>query len=310
MAPEHWSHKGKWFIYKTMDEPRGNSCAIWDFTIWADRIEKEDVLVILQTHCKHWAFQLEKSETNEKKLHYQGRVSLIKKRRKQELFSAGIFPTHVHISPTSNNAKKGEPFYVLKAETRVEGPWTDADKKPSYIPRQIRDITLRPFQESVIASRTTFESREVNLIYDPEGASGKSTLRNYIAAHDLGRFIPFANDYKDIMRMIWTFEHQSHQQLYVLDLPRALKKEKLFQMWGAIESIKDGYAFDERYKFKEIFFDSPVVWVFTNQEPDQDLLSRGRWRIWMINRKDWTLIDVTKCETCPIEVADQFKLPQ
>jgi hypothetical protein len=68
----------------------------------------------------------------------------------------------------------------------------------------------------------------------------------------------------------------------MIDMPRAIKKDKLNGFYSAIESLKDGYAFDDRYKFVEKIFDSPCIWVFTNTYPDTDLLSEDRWKFWHV----------------------------
>lgn len=71
--------------------------------------------------------------------------------------------------------------------------------------------------------------------------------------------------------------------LYIFDIPRALDKKQQKQFYAGIESIKDGYAYDDRYKFREKWFDSPIVWVFTNVLPDMNYLSSDRWKIWLFN---------------------------
>jgi len=68
----------------------------------------------------------------------------------------------------------------------------------------------------------------------------------------------------------------------MIDVPRSLPKGKLNGFWSGIESLKDGYCWDDRYEFKEIVFDSPVIWVFSNESPDQEALSQDRWQFWHI----------------------------
>ena len=71
-----------------------------------------------------------------------------------------------------------------------------------------------------------------------------------------------------------------------VDMPRAMGKEKLGGLYTAIEEIKGGYVYDERNHFVEWWYDSPRVWVFTNQKPDFSYLSKDRWCLWEINEKD------------------------
>lgn len=72
-------------------------------------------------------------------------------------------------------------------------------------------------------------------------------------------------------------------KLYLFDLPKALKKEHLYQFFAGVEEIKNGYAYDDRYSFKEKYFDCPNIWIFTNTAPDRLMLSADRWRFWQID---------------------------
>lgn len=49
--------------------------------------------------------------------------------------------------------------------------------------------------------------------------------------------------------------------------------------------LKNGKVYDTRHSSRKWFVDSPVIWVFTNSEPDTELLSSDRWRLWTINEK-------------------------
>lgn len=83
-----------------------------------------------------------------------------------------------------------------------------------------------------------------------------------------------------MMRMVMDTKKM---RIYIIDLPRAMKKEHLFQFFSGIETLKDGYAYDDRYKFKEEYFDSPNIWVFMNIIPEESYLSTDRWKIWRID---------------------------
>jgi hypothetical protein len=61
-----------------------------------------------------------------------------------------------------------------------------------------------------------------------------------------------------------------------------MNKDKLFGFYTGIECVKDGYAYDDRYRFIEKVFDCPNIWIFSNQLPDETLLSNDRWRIWEV----------------------------
>lgn len=237
---------------------------------------------------KRWIFQLEQGkETN--RFHFQGRFSLITKKRKCECLK--LFPNFKTISllPESTAGEEESTFYCMKKDdTFRQGPWNN-EKKKIYIPRQITEIkNLHPWQQQIIDISKVWDTRHINIIFDKHGNNGKSTLCTYMGVFGLGKLLPFCNDYKDILRMTYDV---GVQKAYLIDIPRAISKERLFQFYGAIETIKSGYCYDDRYKFQDRYFDCPNVFVFTNVLPDESLLSKDRWNYWTI--KDHTLCPIT-----------------
>lgn len=258
---------------------------VWDFTVGAQFIDKLTLDVTIRKHCKKWRYQLEKGDSGYE--HFQGRVSLKEKVRLATAIT--LFNVReIHWSITSKENRDND-FYTCKEESRVEGPWKDTDPQPMYIPRQIRGIELRPWQQSIVDSAEVFDTRHINIILDNKGNIGKTTLKTWVRCHGIGRFIPFVNDYKDMMRIVMDCPKE---KLYIIDIPRAIQKDRLFQFYAGIETLKDGYAYDDRYHFKDECFDSPVIWVFTNVEPERNLLSADRWRFWEVQGKDG---DLARC---------------
>ncbi|GAC77869.1 replication protein [uncultured marine virus] len=264
-------------------------CYRWDFTLkWDDENNSnhQDIVDALKQTCKLYTFQLEEGESGYK--HYQGRISLIKKKKLQPLlllFSKFPFFSGVHWSPTSNNCKTFD--YAMKLDTRISGPWTDKDEV-IYIPRQVREMEgLRPFQQSIIEDCDVWNKRIINVVYCESGNMGKSLLVGYCRAHKIGRALPPINDSKDLLRMVCDLPTS---KMYLFDMPRSMNKDRLYQFYSAVETIKDGYAYDDRYHFKEKVFDCPNIWIFTNTLPDLEMLSEDRWKVHTIN-KSYELIE-------------------
>lgn len=254
-----------------------NSCCVWDIRVSEDKTSQSDLAKLFKHIAKKWAFQLEKGEQTGY-LHFQCRVSLKSKARDNELRKR-LNGLEAYLTPTSTENRDNN-FYVTKEETRVAGPWTDADP---YIPRQVREIDkLRFWQLTIIESAKIWDTRTINILYDPIGGTGKTTLKTYIGCKKIGRALPFMNDYRDLLRIVMD---TPKVPLYIIDIPRALKKDHLFQFFSGIETLKDGYAYDDRYSFKEEYFDCPVVWVFMNTIPDLSYLSSDRWKFWRFNEK-------------------------
>jgi len=262
----------------------------YDFTLPQDSFKHNDIIDSLYPmYIKKYSFQLEKSDSGY--IHFQGRFSLLKKRRPNEAITLfkPLFEK-IHLSPSSTNSLK-ECFYVLKADTRIDGPWCDTDEK-IYIPRQIREIQeLRPWQSQLIDKSKVWNTRNIDIVIDNNGNIGKSTLATYLGVHKLGRVIPYCNDYKDLLRMTYDMPVTS---CYIIDMPRAISKDKLYQFYSAIETIKSGYCYDDRYSFKERYFDCPNIWVFTNTIPDETLLSKDRWRFWEIQNNSLIMATINR----------------
>lgn len=261
-----------------------NALNTWECRWNADKFETHQSLIdSLEGIAKHYTIQLEEGDGGYR--HYQGRISLIKKRREAEKYILlALFPDDTapnYLAPTTNpEHRKGDAFYQMKTDTRILGPWTDKDEK-IYIPRQVREMNgLRPFQQYIFDDGDKWDTRHVNLVYCPNGNIGKSRLVAYCRAYQKGRALPPVNDYKDLLRMVCDLPTS---KLYLFDMPRSLNKDKLYQFFSAVETIKDGYAYDDRYHFKEKVFDCPNIWIFSNTYPDTTLLSADRWKIWTVN---------------------------
>lgn len=255
-----------------------SACFVYDFTTF-EVGSRENVIKILKELSKKWVFQLEKCPSTGN-LHFQGRMSLKDKARYRGLQHSGPFNLW-KLSPTSTDVAKSKNFdYVMKEETRVEGPWSNKDKV-LYIPRDVREIgELYPWQKDFLSLCGIYNKRTVYVIYDPEGNKGKSTIVRLCGVHGYGRKLPFCNSYEDIMQMAMSLPEAKN---YFFDMPRAINKEKLYQLYAGIEELKGGYCFDKRYKFEERFFDPPNIFVFTNKLPDESMLSKDRWLIFIIN---------------------------
>lgn len=260
---------------KTVDNP----VCVYDFTASADSNNEKSIKESLKEHCKKWCFQEEKGDSGFH--HFQGRFSL---KLKTRLNCACKLFNGWHLSITSNENRDNN-FYVTKSDSRINGPWSDSDVE-IYVPRQLREISiLHPWQSSLVMDSNRWDTRTINILFDQHGNIGKSILKTYIGVSGIGRALPYSNDYKDIMRMVMDTEKR---KLYIIDIPRALRKEQMFQFFSGIETLKDGYAYDDRYKFREEYFDCPNIWIFMNTIPSRDYLSKDRWKL-------WTVIDLHLC---------------
>lgn len=250
---------------------------VWDFTDYEYIDNEQGLIDLLNKHCTKWAFQLERGEESGL-LHNQGRMRFKEKisiKAIKELIPITKWKLMPTYKENMNNFN-----YQTKEDTRVKGPWSSEDKN-TYVPRDIREVSeLRPWQTEFINLLTTYDKRAIHVIYDPEGCKGKTILTRWMMCHELGELLPCLDNYKDILQCAYCI---GPQKCYFFDLPRAKKKDDLYQMISAIETLKSGMSFDTRYSYKRRLFDPPGIGIFTNRKPSLKMLSKDMWHIWTID---------------------------
>lgn len=252
-----------------------NAVCVYDFTLFDD-VTYPDINSTLKLYCKKWAFQKEKCPKTDKH-HWQGRFSLI-----QKMYKATIIRTlsqyweKFNISVTSAKCHSNSD-YVMKTESRIEGPYTHLT---ADIPRDLLVVKeLYPWQQTLKDRLNVYDLRIIDVIVDPKGNTGKTTFCRYMAFFENAALLPYCNDFKDVMQMA---KCCGPCKVYLIDMPRAITKEKLKGFYSGVEQLKSGYMFDTRYKFESKMFAPPRIAIFTNKPPKKSYLSNDRWRIWTI----------------------------
>ncbi|AXH73087.1 MAG: replication-associated protein [Cressdnaviricota sp.] len=258
-----------------------NAVCGWDVRWNADETTPEEIKETLKDVVKKFVFQKEKGDSGY--LHYQGRISLIKKRRnKMKVLELFTIPPN-YCEPTTNMEHfKGDAFYQMKKDTRIEGPWTDKDEV-RYQTKQLlyfQGLELRPYQQDIVSMSKQFSLRSIDLIWDQTGNIGKSLLSEFMEYEGLAEEVPPFRLMDDIFQWVCS---RPIKPSYIFDMPRGMKKDRLGDFYSGIEVIKNGVAYDKRYNAKKIRFDRPRIFVFTNTLPQLSLMSLDRWNIWIVN---------------------------
>lgn len=262
----------------------------WDITIpKASHDTWKHLGEALNGWCKKWVFQMERGETTGYE-HWQVRVHLTQKKTlagmltdfKQE--GGPIADIGGRWSITSSGVHLNNKFnYVMKKDTRLEGPYKDSDhEEPPKLTRQLRTFLTHPmydWQEQVMGWCTEDDDRSVRLVYDPIGNSGKSILSEYLEYLGIAFEMPPLRQMEDLMQFAMSF---NSQKAYLIDMPRAMKKDRLGEFYAGLECIKNGVCYDKRYSGKKRRMDRPQVIVFTNVLPALEFLSPDRWSVWRI----------------------------
>lgn len=278
--------------------PRESPCYVYEFTLGASDpdITVDDVRNSLTGYCKDFVFQLERGtlsteKNNDGYLHYQGRLTLIKKRRTKELaqlLREVVGWSKIDVRPTVEANTTKTAFYCLKNDTRVDGPWKMHDIPSTY--KRYKVLTrdqLYPWQAEFEDRLAVFDERTVNMIIDTQGCQGKTAMCRYLNEQKKVKVFKAMDSIKDIMQAVMSIG--TPYDGYVFDIPRGLSKKRMGSFFAGVEALKDGFAMDHRYKYRDMWFDPPQIWIFSNKEPNRKYLSMDRWRLWTI--KDKRLVD-------------------
>lgn len=274
-----------------MPSGKNNNCAMFDIRLSSESLSYQDVISGLKGIAKKFVFQLEEGIKTQYR-HYQGRISLIKKKRRHlarqqfvKAFNLTSGGNGWYCEPTTDEEfLKGSFSYVMKDDTRIDGPWSDKDI-PVYVPRHIRNRTPRPFQKQVLDSMLEYDERHINCIIDPQGNNGKSILAAFIRNAG-GITIPCVGDTERLVATACDILYGSQNRnprLIAIDLPRSINNNRISQLMTAVEIIKGGWVFDMRYSFKDWTFDIPQVWCFSNNPIPEKYMSKDRWIFWQLS---------------------------
>ena len=212
---------------------------------------------LLNDWAKKWVFQLEVGESGTK--HFQIRVHL-----NQKITMAGLVTDLKmgqgpmadiggHWSITSGGVHLNNKFnYVMKKDGRLEGPWKESEHRdPPLLTRQLRDFMTHekyPWQVTLEGWCTQTDDRFIKLIHDVQGNLGKSIMEEYLEYHDMAFGMPPMRAMEDIMQFAYSFPAQ---KVYIVDMPRGMKKDKLGDFYAGLECLKNGVMYDKRYAGKK-----------------------------------------------------------
>lgn len=244
----------------------------------------KEVIGVIRQVFKKWVFQKEAGEETGY-LHWQVRGHVWKAttlgcavKKFGEMTWGGRW------SITCKTVHQGNNFnYMMKVDTRVEGPWNEKDdglETPPVLTRQLERFLVHetyPWQKQIIEEVKEREDRFIKLVIEQTGNNGKSVFCEWLEYEGLAYEIPPMQNMEDIMQCCMCIKPQ---HCYLVDMPRAMKKDKLAGFYSGLEALKNGTMYDKRHSFEKRRIDRPQIIVFTNRFPDIELMSLDRWKIW------------------------------
>lgn len=281
-----------------------------DTTPEEKKAEKLGIMAFCKKNCNKWGFSLEKGEGG--LIHWQIMFALWKKTLGTTVRDIWLAESKCqgHICPISTG--NGRKFSYVCKPGAIDGPWTSETEEEEEIelPLDVSEIKeLRLFQAQLAewATAPGYEERKIRVLVDEIGGIGKSKLRRWLQFHCRKEVcvIPPVTDPKDVARMVLSLR-KSTTKTYVIDIPRGwVNKKKLRDLYTALEALKDGGAWDDRYKGRQVMFTPPRILVLTNSKPELQWMSRDRWDFYEVVQNE--LKNMTKAYLSPAGGNEEIK---
>lgn len=226
--------------------------------------------------CEKYAFQEETGENGT--MHLQGACVFRSKIRPLSLkLSSGIHWEKMR--GTVNQAMD----YCMKDETRTGDIYTNIKVK-----KKLKVLeTLRPWQAEVVKCMDNElklgDDRSIHWVVDEQGCAGKTAFCKWMTQQERQVLIITGGGYKDIACVLKMAcenpDFDINDELVILfNIPRDADDNGMIS-YKALESLKDGLITSTKYESSTMCFNSPSVWVFSNNDPELHKLSRDRWKV-------------------------------
>lgn len=239
-----------------------------------NKMDISEIKSLLSKHFKRYLWGEEICPKTGKE-HYQGFGELKKRMRWSALKK--VLPSFFNFRACIASEEANEEYCIKEGRTIF---------KFGY-PKDLKIIEkLLPWQEEIMNIYTNdvknYNDRCIHWIIDNVGNSGKTQLCKYAAAKHKA-IIATAGNSKDIANLIKNQIEAGNdideETLFLFNITRSNNNIS----YNAIEAVKDGLITNIKYEANTYIFNSPVVMIFSNEEPDLKKLSADRWKIYSID---------------------------
>lgn len=261
-------------IVPTVPTKSGNTRQIspakkWCFTL--HDYSKDDVsifnsLATNSSNSSSFIIFSEETGAEDETPHLQGYVEFKKKVR-----PVGMFANKTIHWEKTKGSKNDNILYIEK-----EGGNVYINGNLKRIPKFITN--LFPWQQSIVnACELEPDDRSISWIWESEGNTGKSALTKYICHHY--NAICVSNRAGDMKYGILKYKESKgiYPDIILIDIPRSVDLQ--YVSYTGIEEIKNGCFFNTKYECDMVIMPNPHIFIFSNEKPDMELLSKDRWNI-------------------------------
>lgn len=187
----------------------------------------------------------------------------------------------------SNNdyARERNAWTGFRCELQQSSEWSDYELKDGNFYTSMDDTMgvfrfgrLSQLQLDILAYGRNSGRRKITAVIDRLGGIGKTFLARWCCLNGKGVYIDGFGKAIDINADAYDLAKAGRDMSKIfVDLTRNTDQNRS-DLWAAIEEIKNGFLKDRRYAYKEMWIKPPDLWVFTNNEPDWNKLSKDRWK--------------------------------
>lgn len=120
--------------------------------------------------------------------------------------------------------------------------------------------------------------RTINWVWEPKGGAGKTTFQKWIFTN-YSNVVVLSGRAADMKNAIIEFVKTNDEtpDIVLINIPRSVDQD--FVSYEGIESIKDMFFYSGKYEGGMICGANPHVYIFANEQPKINKLSKDRWNI-------------------------------
>lgn len=181
--------------------------------------------------------------------------------------------------------------YCSKEKNFVTNIENKGDKKPNIHARMrakvlesYDDAKWHDWQKEILdIVDNAPQKRKIHWRWESDGGKGKTYLAKYL----LTKYKTAIGEGKrnDVFNGVLDFMNANDEKpdIILLDIPRQNRK---YISYSAIEKLKDGMFYSGKYEGGVVVYDDVHVIVFSNSEPDEEMMSEDRWDVKEICAED------------------------
>ena len=242
----------------------------WSFTL---NNYTEDEIVSMSHHFRGLTFVIGKEVGAEGTPHLQGYVEF---KNQRDLSKLKTINERCHWEKSMGNRESNFEYCTKEDKNAIKN--TVKTFKENLEEKMLKRFPIfnREWQTFILDTiKEEPDDRTIYWMWEPIGNSGKTTFCKYLSIQHGANSIPpkSADAFHSVAKLL---EAEREPKILLIDIPRSSIDYINYQ---ALEKVKDGFFCSGKYEGLECIYPSPHVFVFANELPNIDKMSKDRWKI-------------------------------